>query len=658
MSDIRLQKRGYIKPALITGLLCVLVFTAIFSGALSYHSARQVVDIKIAEQAKTKLTSGLLEQIFDYTANDLLAISKLPATEKFNRQRTEAEKQWLQQVFRAQLEQKPIYSQLRFLDSEGMELVRLENSFGHSVTTRDSALQPKGDRYYFINTRELSENEVYVSPLDLNVENGKVDVPYLPMIRLGVRVFDDTGPNRGVVILNMKGQALLDTFRLSMADTYPAFLLNSDGDVLSGPDKNNEWGFMFGLPPAFKREYPQAWLQIAQSDSGYADTQEGLFVFESVRPLQGMNSSVVGGDYVWKAVSFVPRSSLPTTAIFLNPWVWSLYLAGVVMVLVAVFYFQFSRHKRRQLSREKIQQAKRFWRISSVLGDGLIVMDKDGLVTYINPEAERILGWGFDEVVAKKGHQIFHVHDGNETNCSILNVMNTRQLYRSKNEEFRRKDNATIPVTLNAAPLTSDTGDEGVVISFQDFSETKQYQEKIHSLAYQDTLTGLPNRRGLEDRLQLAIELSTRHSCYLGLMFLDLDNFKAVNDTYGHDAGDVLLKEIASRLQDCVRETDMVVRMGGDEFIVLLTEVSASENAAIVAEKIIRAVGEPVVLPEGEARVGVSIGIVVARGAGITSEGLMQDADAAMYEAKRAGKNRLVIKEKCLSADDCCSGSC
>ncbi|PCM44197.1 diguanylate cyclase domain-containing protein [Marinobacter sp. ANT_B65] len=651
MSDLRLQEREYIKPALIAGLLCVFVFTVIVYSALSYQAGRQVADIKTAELAKAKLTSGLLEQIFDYTANDLLAISKLPATEQFNRQRTEPEKQWLQQVFRAQLEQKPIYSQLRFLDSAGMELVRLENSFGRSVTKRDSALQPKGDRYYFINTWGLPENEVYVSPLDLNVENGKVDIPYLPMIRLGVRVSDSTGPNQGVVILNMKGQALLDTFRLSMTDTYPAFLLNSDGDILSGPDRNNEWGFMFGLPPAFKREYPQAWQQIAQSDDGYVDTQEGLFVFESVRPLQRMNSSAVGGDYVWKAVSFIPRNSLPTTAIFLNPWVWSLYLAGVVMVLVAVFYFQFSRHKRRQLRREKSQQAKRFWKISSVLGDGLIVMDKDGIVTYINPEAERILGWGFDEVVAKKGHHIFHIHEGSETGCSILNVMKTRELYRSKNEEFRRKDNVTIPVTLNAAPLTSDTGDEGVVISFQDFSETKQYQEKIHTLAYQDTLTGLPNRRGLEDRMQLAIELSTRHSCYLGLMFLDLDNFKAVNDTYGHDAGDVLLKEIAARLQGCVRETDMVVRMGGDEFIVLLTEVSASENAAVVAEKIIRAVGAPVVLPEGEARVGVSIGIVVARGAGITSEGLMQDADAAMYEAKREGKNRFVIKEKHQPAD-------
>lgn len=328
------------------------------------------------------------------------------------------------------------------------------------------------------------------------------------------------------------------------------------------------------------------------------------------------------------------------------------------MTLVVAFYYQFSSYKRRQLRRENEQQSKRFWKISSVLGDGLIVMDKDGTVTYINPEAERILGWPSDELVATQGHQIFHVHEGDESSCSILNVMNTRQLYRSKDEEFRRKDDSTLPVILNAAPLTSDTGDEGVVISFQDFSETKRYQDKIHSLAYQDTLTGLPNRRVLEDRLQQAIAFSGRHECHLGLMFLDLDHFKDVNDTYGHDAGDILLKEIAVRLKSCVRKTDTVIRMGGDEFIILLAEVSQPENASSVAEKIIQVVGQPVMLPEGEARVGVSIGIVVATGDGVTGESLMQEADATMYEAKRAGKNRYVIREHHLPPESGSDESC
>lgn len=642
------EQQGYVKSALIAGLLCALFFTIVVYGALRYQAGLQTKAIKTDEYAKVKLTSGLLTQIFDYTANDLRAISKQPTAERFNRDRTEVAKDRLKQAFRVQLEQKPDYSQIRFLDSEGSELVRLDNLFGRSLITPERYLQFKGDRYYFINTWAMPEGDVYVSPLDLNMENGKVDAPYLPMIRFGIPVFGENGQKQGAVVLNMKGQSLLDTFRRSMGDTYPAFLLNSDGNVLSGPDKNDEWGFMFGLPSEFKRDYPQAWQEISQGDKGFAETPAGLFVYETVKPLQRIDSSSTGENYTWKAVSFIPRSSLPSTTLFVHPWVISFYIFGTLMALVATFYYQFSSHKRRQLRRENEQQSKRFWKISSVLGDGLIVMDKDGTVTYINPEAERILGWPSSELVTKQGHQAFHVHGGDESNCSILNVMNTRQLYRSKDEEFRRKDDSTLPVILNAAPLTSDTGEEGVVISFQDFSETKRYQDKIHSLAYQDTLTGLPNRRVLEDRLQQAIAFSDRHACHLGLMFLDLDHFKEVNDTYGHDAGDILLKEIALRLTSCVRKTDTVIRMGGDEFIILLAEVSEPNNVSSVASKIIEAVGQPVMLPEGEAHVGVSIGIAVATGAGVTSENLMQEADAAMYEAKKAGRNRYVIREHSL----------
>ncbi|WP_100638945.1 diguanylate cyclase domain-containing protein [Marinobacter salexigens] len=651
------QPQGYIKTALIAGLLCAGMFTAIVYGALRYQADEQLADLKVAEQARVRLASGLLTQKYNYAASDLRTVSELPATEAFIKTRNELQKERLKQVFRVLLEQKEFYSQIRFLDSSGAELIRLDYKSGRSLVTPEDQLQTKSTRYYFTGTMARPEGDVYVSPLDLNVENGKVEAPYLPMIRFGVPVFDELGQKQGALILNMKGQSLLDIFRQSMGESYPAFLLNSDGGVLSGPDEHNEWGFMFGLPSAFKRDYPQAWQQMAQNESGHVETPAGLFVFETVRPLQGLDSSAGSDDYYWKAVAFLPHSRLPVNALFVHPWVVGFYLIGVVLIFVAVFYFQFSRHKRRELRRENAQQARRFWKISSVLGDGLIVMDGEGVVTYINPEAERILGWSSEELVTKQGHDVFHVHEGDESTCAILNVMNTRELYRSKDEEFRRKDNATIPVILNAAPLTSDTGDEGVVISFQDFSEIKKYQEKIQTLAYQDILTGLPNRRALDDRLSLAIALSRRHSRYLGLMFLDLDHFKEVNDTLGHDAGDSLLKEIGARLKNSVRETDTVARMGGDEFIVLLPEISSPESAITVAEKIIETVAEPVYLPEGVGRVSVSIGIVVARGAGITNEGLMQSADAAMYEAKRAGKNRYFIREHSLLVDEGKGGS-
>ncbi|MDP4546155.1 diguanylate cyclase [Marinobacter sp. MDS2] len=642
------KEKGFVKSALITGLVCVLVFTLAVYGALQYQAVLQSDDLKVAEQAKARMTSGLLEQVFEYTANDLLAIASLPAAVRFNRYRNAEWEEALQLVFKAQLGQKPTYSQLRFLDHDGMELVRLDKNGRRVFKKYEDTLQHKGGRYYVIETAALAEGEVYVSPLDLNIEKGQVEAPYKPMIRFGVRVVDEDTGNQGLIILNMKGQTLLDTFDTGMAGSHPAFLLNSEGHILAGPDHNDEWAFMFGLPSSFAQYYPEALERILEDDHGWIETSDGLFVYETVHPLKLPNGDTEGKHYTWKTVSFIPSAALPSSALMNHSWVVGFYVIGVFLTLVISFYTHFLIHKRRELRRENERQSKRFWKISSVLGDGLIVMDKHGVLTYMNPEAERILGWDAQDLVHKQGHEVFHVHEQGNPDCSVMDVMKTRQLYRSKDEEFRRKDDSTIPVILNAAPLTSDTGDEGVVISFQDFSEIKEYQETIHSLAFQDSLTGLPNRRVLEDRMQLAIALSGRHARHLGLMFLDLDHFKEVNDTYGHDAGDILLREIAERLERNVRETDTVVRMGGDEFIVLLPEVSSTENAIVVAEKVLHAVSQPVVLPLGVARVGVSIGIAIARGAGLTVEGVMQSADKAMYEAKRRGKNQIFVNEYLL----------
>lgn len=650
MSDGSKQFRKFIKSVLISGLASTLLFTSIVFGLAHYQASQQVEMLKAQEHAKVELTKWLLTQGFDYAASDLQAIAKLPDTRLYNRSRAPADKHQLEKIFGVQLEQKPAYSQLRFLDADGVELIRLDYLHGRTLITPDDKLQSKAGRYYFQNAQALSEGEVYVSPLDLNVEKGLIDVPYLPTVRFGVPVHDPNSDNRGLLVLNVGGKLLLDTFRLSMTEAYDAFLLNSEGHILLGPDSDQEWGFMFGLPPAFKRKYPQAWAQIMEADRGNITTPAGLFLFETVYPLEriGALPAVDAGEataesYFWKTVTFIPRNALPTTGLFRQPWLLAGYFAGLAVLLLLVFYLLFSQYKRQQLRRENAIQARRFRDMSNVLGEGLIVMDQAGIVTYVNPEAEHILGWPAEELELKKGHQAFHVHDEDEAGCPILNVMKTGETYRSKDEVFCRKDGTTIPVSLNAAPLndeTDDTDDLGVVVSFQDFTEIMDYQAQIHQLAFQDALTGLPNRRVLDDHLELAVAQAQRHGRFVALMFLDLDQFKEVNDTFGHDAGDLLLKEVATRIRRCIRKSDTAIRLGGDEFIVLLPEVSAPDNAQAVAEKIIQIIGEPIELPGGQARVGASIGIALMQSPEITTEDLMHQADTAMYEAKRRGKNR------------------
>ncbi|MCP3873737.1 MAG: diguanylate cyclase [Desulfobacteraceae bacterium] len=173
----------------------------------------------------------------------------------------------------------------------------------------------------------------------------------------------------------------------------------------------------------------------------------------------------------------------------------------------------------------------------------------------------------------------------------------------------------------------------------QDISKRKKTEEKIRHMANHDGLTDLPSLRLAKDRLHSALSIARRNKTLVGVLFIDLDGFKAVNDTKGHDAGDMALKKVASRLLSCVRETDTIARIGGDEFMAILTALQSSEDAGQVAEKIILNISKTITLDEGPVNIGSSIGIALFPDHGEEPENLIKKADTAMYNVKKSGKN-------------------
>jgi len=200
----------------------------------------------------------------------------------------------------------------------------------------------------------------------------------------------------------------------------------------------------------------------------------------------------------------------------------------------------------------------------------------------------------------------------------------------------------------NSQPGESSTRLLGTIL---DITERKEYEDQIHRLAFFDDLTALPNRQMLHDRLRLAIDICARHNRALALLFLDLDNFKRINDTLGHSEGDRLLREVAKRLGGCVRDTDyvsrpsgaevdsLVARWGGDEFVILLSEIRRGEDGARVSRRVIEAISEPFMLSSREIVVTGSVGISVFPDDGEDLDTLLRNADVAMYNAKEKGRN-------------------
>jgi diguanylate cyclase (GGDEF)-like protein/PAS domain S-box-containing protein len=273
------------------------------------------------------------------------------------------------------------------------------------------------------------------------------------------------------------------------------------------------------------------------------------------------------------------------------------------------------------------------------IGDGVLSTDVAGNIVLLNVVAEQMTGWSWQEATGRSLTEVFVLLDG-ETREPMPNptemVIRRDQIVRlPPNCILIRRDGSESWIDATASIIhDDDAGITGAVISFRDVSAIRSMGlEMIHS-AEHDFLTDLPNRVLLGDRITVAIAAARRQSRTIAVLFLDLDNFKHINDSLGHPCGDKLLRSIAQRLLESVRGTDTVSRRGGDEFVILLTELQQPEYAAITAVRLLQVVAEPHFIDQHDLHITASIGVSVYPDDGLDAETLIKNADTAMYQAK------------------------
>lgn len=278
------------------------------------------------------------------------------------------------------------------------------------------------------------------------------------------------------------------------------------------------------------------------------------------------------------------------------------------------------------------------------IGDAVISTDLRGAVTYMNVVAERMTGWPADEAVGRPLEEVFKIIDA-DTRATVPNPLasatRTNEIVGlPPNCILIRRDGIESAIEDSSAPIHNRRGRvTGAVMVFHDVSTSRALSQKLARLAQYDSLTDLPNRALLNDRLTRAIAAAGRRHAALAILYLDLDRFKQINDSLGHAVGDRLLQIVAYRLSECMRASDTVSRLGGDEFVILLSELTHAEDAAVCADKILQALGMLYVIDEHELHVTASIGIVVFPDDGTELDALLHNADSAMYEAKEHGRN-------------------
>ena len=296
------------------------------------------------------------------------------------------------------------------------------------------------------------------------------------------------------------------------------------------------------------------------------------------------------------------------------------------------------------LYEEKTKHRKaeeQFQSILNAASEGILGLDWNGNIHFANPIAEKLLHYPRNSLVTLNFNQLLKSDNMNGNSWDNKLIYDTCQkglVYHSEDTYFVCADGKSFPVEYTATPLSSNTQD-GLVIVFSDVTVRKAFEEQLMSLAMYDHLTKLPNRLFFEKILSQSIARNLRNKSLMAVLFLDLDKFKLVNDTLGHDMGDALLKAFANRLRSCVRQSDTIARLGGDEFAIILDPIARQEDAAPTAEKIITAAQKPYQFGETEVLNSTSIGIAVFPTSGTSAATLVKNADIAMYKAKQSGRN-------------------
>lgn len=654
---------------LLLSLLSVILVAITYPMYLQYQQG--VKDRILANEETSMVVASQIIQQEMYEQLHVLDLLKQSARVKdYVTDNTEAQRQQLALYFQQVSSAFHRFDQIRLLNNDGQELVRVDLKNGHGEIVPQDELQNKSDRYYFTEAKDLAPDEVFVSRLDLNIEHGEIELPHKPMLRFSVPIFDNQGKRAGVLVLNYLAKNMLGNFRKQMLKraNQQGMLLDGQGYWLSNHERSNEWGADLGKPDhTFANMYPEVWPTVANLDSGIIETKTGIFRFQTLQPFgfatnmpthfMAEHDVVVTPQSVantnWKLVIFVPYDFIQKRLFLyqtMGKWLLSLLVLFLVGAALLAAIVTTHRDARR---REAL-------RLNEVLHDlydnapcGYHSLDNQGRVTRINQTELDWLGYQREEVI----NQPF-IHLLTPTSQAEFQAFFSSFTEGVSGDnlvlEMQRKDGSTFYISNSVTVLKDKQGHFAAArTSVFDISKRIELEQKLALLANRDELTGISNRRHFYERGELELKRAQRYQQPLAVLMLDADHFKAVNDNYGHDVGDLVLKSLANTLIYTLRETDVFGRIGGEEFAVVLTQ-TAQTVALEVAERLrheLEQIRVPVQASNqyaSEQAKSESVGITVSIGLGMLDnsdqqlDDLLKKADLALYQAKAQGRNRVV----------------
>lgn len=516
----------------VKSFLCLFLPLALISGGIvaflyfQETQSRQMA-LKIKETSRLNTQKEVISRYIQAIATDVLTISKhyelrmmLDSNASRYRESLAQEFLWFSRI-------KKIYDQIRYIDAHGMERLRINFNGGAPSIVPLKELQPKGERYYFRDTFQLAEGEVFVSPFDLNIEHGRIERPIKPMIRFGTPVFDGEGNKRGIVLLNYLGAHLLNTLgTFAERRMGNLLLLNSAGYFLRGAERDDEWGFMYGdkKDRTLAQAYPGAWHAISRAETGQFLNADGMYTFTTIRPFTAAQVSSTGSaepytpsakllegtEYYWKLVSHIPPGLLHLES---SPRLSRTLAIYAVMLVVLVFGSGFVaytgakrrqaedevRHhrdylkqlvdqrttelthvnrqlqrdinERKQVERQLRESEEKYRSMMEAMDDEAYICTEDFRIAYMNPAMLKRIG---HNAIGERCHKAIHGLDEQCPWCAHQRVMQGEHVKM----EIVCPKNSRIYQVSNS-PIFHLDGSISKLTIFRDYTEVKKIEAQL-----------------------------------------------------------------------------------------------------------------------------------------------------------------------------------
>lgn len=632
----------------------MLVIGASFYGYLNYRNGEVMSSLRAEQNRHLSNAFFRLTSQFESIVSDLFILAKSENLKDYVD--SKASKSDLARTLTLIARERRIYDKIRYISASGREEVAINYDGERPYLEWPSNLSNISDRFYFQQTLSLRPGMVYISDFEPHSIGEKIERPLKPIIRVATPIYNGTGGAAGIVVLNVRGNAILDLIRAQweMSSGIP-LVVTDRGQFVLAADKSQEWGEFLGHDTTFGSRYGDVWGPISREANGEQLTSSGLFSFRTLSaPLiaraAGVGNRVamsrvdrngIGRDYSLKVIGHVPQQVISRMT-RITPYNWLMFGLSTFGALSISLVFAGIRTSQLR-SQQRVKLAAH---VEKVTRDGVIIYDLGGQIVSINPAFTVLTGYLPHEAVGRQGG-FFRVPVNQQQNgeAEDLLVLAEKNSNVVRETMVRRRDGSVFPVSTNVSVVRNRSGGIANFIEiFTDVTHLKHKENTLVRQAYYDALTAIPNRLLFEDRLKVAMNTCARRNEKFALLFIDLDDFKKINDEYGHEAGDCILREVAQRLSEAIRESDTVARLGGDEFVIIAQNIENAANARVLATKISEHASVPVAIDDtATLSVSVSIGISLFPDDGEDYSHLTKIADFDMYRQKAQHKSQAVL---------------